>query len=193
PAGVQEGRALEAPPLARQHAVAHQGARLHDAFPARERPGGELPSEQRHVRGDEQEDEGRGGPHAALEIDAAVGPRREHVARDDDRLFPLVAHRRSPVSSITPSASATRLSRTRAPSALRSRTWRSSSVNLRLNSPTTSSEPSRTMMKLVRSRPNRGPRRRRSSDRMMESSFATYSVVPSGAFTYQRFRMMLYR
>src|SRR5439155_2079 len=124
PAGVQEGGALEAPPLARQHAVAHQGARLHDAFTARERPGGELPSEQRHVRGDEQEDEGRGGPHAALEIDAAVGPRREHVARDDDRFFPLVAHRRSPASSITPSASATRRSRTRAPSALRSRTCR---------------------------------------------------------------------
>src|SRR2546428_12972410 len=39
------------------------GARLHDAFTARERPGGELPREQRHVRGNEQENEGRGSPH----------------------------------------------------------------------------------------------------------------------------------
>src|SRR2546425_1282347 len=122
PAGVQEGRALETPPLACQHTVAHQGTRLHDAFTARERPGGELPREQRYVRGNEQENEGRGSPHPALEVDAGVGPRREHVGGDDDRLFPLVAHRRSPVSSITPSASATRRSRVRAPSALRSRT-----------------------------------------------------------------------
>src|SRR5256712_6113499 len=98
------------------------GARLHDAFTARERPGGELPREQRYVRGNEQENEGRGSPHPALEGDPGGGPRREHVGGDDDGVFPLVAHRRSPVSRITPSASATRRSTARAPSAFRSTT-----------------------------------------------------------------------
>src|SRR5439155_12229465 len=100
--------------------ICHGGGRV--AVGLTSRPAGAHRREQRHVRGNEQENEGRGSPHPALEVDAGVGPRREHVGGDDDRLFPLVAHRRSPVSSITPSASATRRSRTRAPSALRSRT-----------------------------------------------------------------------
>jgi len=98
------------------------------------------PGEDGDVHRDDQDDHRRDAPHAALEVDAVVRgldrPRtrrgsalHQHVRSDQDRLFAAILglrtaadHRRSPVSSITPRASAIRRSMSCCVSALMSRT-----------------------------------------------------------------------
>lgn len=137
------------PPLAGQHLGTHQrpgfeeirsgDPRLDQRLGIHEHARRDLPGEHGDVRHDEREHDGREMPHAALEIDPAVGarrrsgpgrrgrPLRNHVRRDENRLFagpsrPAVGQRRSPVSSITPNATAMRRSMSRCESAVMSST-----------------------------------------------------------------------
>src|SRR5687767_7062191 len=191
------------PPLALCDSLTHQGASGDDALLARQGAAGELPAKDRGETENQHQRRWWRIAHPLLEVHAYIDWARnvEHVGGDANRLLvrgrsalhPAHPYRRSPVSSITPSANPSRRSRSRRRSAERSSTYRSRMVGLRLNSPTTMSLSPRVMRKFVRRRPNSGPSTRRRSDRMIESSFATYITLPVGDRISQRLRKMLYR
>ena len=119
-AAVEPGGAQEAPVFARGHALPRERAHRDDRFARRERADPDLDEEDRDQHHEDRHGQGRKPPHPPLEVDAAG---EEHVGGDAQRRLGRGGHqRRSPVSSMTPSASAMRRSNVRPASAERSST-----------------------------------------------------------------------
>src|SRR5215813_3103354 len=182
-APVQERRAEQPPVLPGRDRWPPEGAEIDDGLLAVDCVERDLDAEDEDQERDEPGRDARQPSHPALEVHA---PRQQHVRGDPERALGVgrenlpggvtgPVQRPSPVSSITPRASATRRSRLCSGSLVRSRTYRSRMVNLRLNSPkTTPADPGSrwTMMKFVLSRPKSDPRTRRSNESTIESSIA---------------------